>query len=552
MTYEISIEAQRRPVQSALGLGSISISSYGAVPGVDSYALIQNIFDNEQSVFIPYGTYDVSDTLRPAPGQHIHGPGVLRADRLVTILDVGGADDLTLEGIGITHGVTSGWTSDFVPALSDEAGAADRVTLRNLRIFETNYFGVLVDSGSNAWDVDGCKIIRTGRDGVDIRGGYGHRIRGCYAEDSGDDAFVITNRRVGSTTYQVTDSSVIGCTIIRPGSINLGGSGIRIGGKGMVVSGNTILEPNRYGIAVSSLDADGATRPDDVVVRGNTVRGLNSSRIDAVACLMLRDVESLQSVGNVWDCQGDNASPVGSAWLLKNNPTGGAQNGDVESVGDRVVGAAETLRHENYNTKSFRRRGGRDVRCVRPTRWAQGASYPMGLYEVQGLEVVEPAGNAFFARDTGEPSIDEVNFSDLRIRSASTPTSAPMDFGADASKVTKAFVKRSNFNGAPAISFTACTRAWFDYDMFYSVVARGTATLLSGNTTTTVTFGAALSYAIDPRDVQVMPRTPIAFSVGTITSSGFIINVATAPGANVIFDWQTKEPLIRRANGTAA
>lgn len=69
---------------------------------------------------------------------------------------------------------------------------------------------------------------------------------------------------------------------------------------------------------------------------------------------------------------------------------------------------------------------------------------------------------------------------------------------------------------------------------------RGTVTISSGATTATVTFGSA--YASAPNVVVTPTGNPGAhYWVSGVSTTGFTVNLASAPGTNVTFNWQAQQ-----------
>ncbi|MNQ66994.1 hypothetical protein D3C85_814980 [compost metagenome] len=518
---------------------------------------IQAALDTGRSVeCMNFGVeYYISDTIvHTTENQRVYGDAVFTVnDPDKSVLSVG-ADGFQSHGITYSQGQATPEPTSFVPAIIDSV-ACSQVRFFGGGVKDTAYFGVLVDKGGNNWEFHSVDVRRTGRDGIDIRGGYGHKVCNSTFEDTGDDAIVITNRRDGGVTYQATDFNISGNTIRRPGFHGVGGSGIRAGGKRGEIYGNNIFEPERYGIVLSCLDADASVRPDQIVCTGNNIYGLNPLRdnlTDPVAAYALRDIDNVQIFGGFLDCRGSNGTTVGNAYLLTNNFTGAIavpSNKSLKANGVYVRGATDVLRTENFNTAEIILDGGTWAECASPTFLNNNPAYTMGRYIVRNIVADNPTGNAFFKRTVGQPVVTYFEASGCRIVSSATPPQAPFLLGdvAETGKITRALIENNNFNAAPDFGRIPATYLEFDYDHFYKMLANGPATIVNGTSTIAVAHGLPIA---PQRDwVTFNCRLPQAIGLTGLDGTNLTFSTLAAVGANTIVDWAVKPSKSRYKDG---
>lgn len=373
------------------------------------------------------GVYHVTSPLKPQPGTTIRGVGdvVIRHNTTSSAFDVGGLDHVTFENIAFTTGTTERWSNEAQfrhACVTDGATTSHYISFVRCQFVDTNYMGILFYNGGVGHVVRLCRFIRTGRDGVDIRGGRSHQVVDNYAEDTGDDAFVVTSRRykVGSSAQieMARDVVISGNIALRPGSINLGGSGIRVGAIGAKVSHNKIIEPSRYGIVVSCLDETASSRPSDVWCSNNYIKAIGDKYKDAAA-YALRDVDYITISGGCIDCQGDVGHPTGIAFYIKNNTRDVSSEPALKSLTVNsvlIIGANIIVCQAVFNSKEITFNGGVWRRCFHPTRWMQKHKYSTGCFILNRVIAEDPLSYAFFDRRPGEPNVDYLQATGLIIR----------------------------------------------------------------------------------------------------------------------------------------
>ena len=529
---------------------------YGAMNDYlhDDYIPLQKLASIQGAGVVLGGRYYSSAPLIPAAGVTFYGDATISTKNPYVSCVLLSNDNISFKRITFTQDFTGPtYAIDMHPLIMDTTKSND-ISFDECCLIDSGHFGISTNFGGDNYTWTNGRIIRTGRDGIDIRGGQGHILTNSCAIDTGDDAVVITNMVQDGVTTSATDFVISNWVIIRAGNINLGGSGIRVGGKRGKISDNIIYKPNRYGIAISCLDADASTRPDEIHCSGNVIFGLNTNVSDASAYLF-RDVDYVTVTGGSVDCIGDSASPVGNAFYLRNNtvnPIADPSNKKIVISDLRVKGADNVLHQTVFNTRLFRLKGVVLDGCNRPTKFAQGAAYSMSRIEFHDMLAINPLSNAFFTRLINEAEVGYFELINSRIESTAAPIS-PCVFGdaSETGKVSRVLIKNNDLDFSAVMSFVPVTYAEFDYDSSYKMVAQGTATIPNGSAASpAVTYGP-IGYVPPRAWLHFAARKPVAVAVldGNWTSSSITFTAAAAVASDTIIDWKIEPRVITYRNG---
>lgn len=376
------------------------------------------------------GTYFINRPLRPKGNCNIKGyeKAKIRHNKKCCAIDVGGLNKITIDGVIFTTSTTSNWlydNSNRHPSVSDDSGKSNGIKFINCTFIDTNYMGILFYNGGSGHIVKFCSFIRTGRDGVDIRGGANHKIVHNYAEDTGDDAFVVTGASYSRNGVKFTDlpnnvtiSDNYAC---RPGSINLGGSGIRAGVISGNISNNVIYSPGRYGIVISSLDEDGGARPDDILCFNNSIL-ITESKFQDSSAYAFRDVDHVRIFGGTISCRSRDKKPIGNAFYIRNNTLKASNDPSTKLIlieGVNIFGAKSIICQKVFNSKKIVINDGIWQKCLYPTLWLQKNGYNTGKFILKNITAEDPLSYAFFYRAEGEPKLEYFEASNLNIKYSS-------------------------------------------------------------------------------------------------------------------------------------
>lgn len=507
---------------------------------IDSHGSLQRFFDVDYDVS-GWGKYYSSQTILANTAKIVFGSGTITSkSESVTPFSVN-TDDLVVRGWGFTQDFTGtpDATTTITPLIKDEK-ACNNVVFHKVRLFDSKYFGALIDKGGNYWTFSSPSVKRTGRDGIDIRGGIGHQITHPFVEVTGDDAIVITNRRELSVTTQSEKSSIIGGIISKAGSIGVGGSGIRLGGKWINVVGTIIDNPNRYGVAISSLDADASVRPDDINITDVQIIGLNQLGADKpdTAGYLFRDVDKVTITGGCI-LGSEDGSKKGAAYYFSSNFTGAIgepRNQDVTIKNVDVSNVIDVVRTFRFGVKNLTIDGGIWDNYTNPTAIEHTNTYSIGKFRLANLDCRNATNNPVFIRKVNEAVINRFECDNVQSENNSN---SPISFGngTEVNKILKSRVKDNKFDSAPAIDFTEVEYSEYDGDRSTKTVASGSGTFFSSTSQTVLVVAHGLSSTPNRQKIKVSSRSPVAVAITSVDSTNITFEIASAPASNVIIDW---------------
>ena len=191
--------------------------------------------------------------------------GIYQRDITLPLFNLNGADGTEFHGGDYSHNMDIADYHIDNGRLFHATVKTDDILLYNVKIFKTAQQAVDLDYGSDNFQAVLCDIRETARDGIFLVDPTNAKVSLCTFRDTGDDSIAFAGKAIGCNA---TNNNIDGA-----GTYNLGGSGIRHNGSG-VISGNTITSSDLFGIIAAINSADLTAQPDDLIITTNTIKGI--------------------------------------------------------------------------------------------------------------------------------------------------------------------------------------------------------------------------------------------------------------------------------------
>lgn len=162
------------------------------------------------------------------------------------------------------------------------------ITLYQARIYKTAQQGFDIDGGGNNIKVVLCEFEETARDGCFFVNVTKAKVSLSNFKNTGDDSIAFARQ---SLDHVCTNNTIDGA-----GSYNLGGSGIRSNSRG-VISGNTIVNSDLFGIIAAANDSFPTETPNRLIISDNVITGINKTGT-VTAGIGFKEVVSVECVSN--------------------------------------------------------------------------------------------------------------------------------------------------------------------------------------------------------------------------------------------------------------
>ncbi|WP_288741031.1 hypothetical protein [uncultured Rheinheimera sp.] len=272
---------------------------FGAVPDYDSVsrkgtdnALAFNKMLQHFSICDFGGNYNflINDSIRPNKKFSLNGKGatLCQRNRFKPLFDLNGCSGATLiQGCYTNDAKIDEYKLDNARLIYADQHVSD-ITIDKVIVRDTFQQGINFDHSSERIKILSCHIERTARDGVFLLNSVDSCVLCSMFINTGDDAIAFA----GESFRAVASYN----TIKGAGSYNLGGSGIRFNRSGTALS-NVIENSDLFGIIAAENSANMLARPEDLLIIGNTIKGIN--KINTVtAAIGFKNVISVDCVDN--------------------------------------------------------------------------------------------------------------------------------------------------------------------------------------------------------------------------------------------------------------
>ena len=316
------------------------VRDYGADgDGSDDTEELQEAFKqaeaNAEGVYIPSGDYHVDEAVIGGERVPIRGDGgyqsvIHQEDADEHGLDLKGASNLTIEGIGITH------DHDLAPQEGGQCLFSGKptknVTVRDCAISEPARQGVGFWSGGNEnIRFENNDLTKCARAGV-VMFGRGLAAVGNYVRATGDDAIALNT---DGTTRSIIGGNIV---IAGAGAGEQTGGSIKFHGRSMIIGWNVLIRSNQWAIRGQIVDHQSGEGTDISPRRNritnNLIHGLTdiNPETQTRAAIEMREFETVAIENNSLHYIGDHIGV-----LLRND----AQDDTRARLGDNYIDGAE-------------------------------------------------------------------------------------------------------------------------------------------------------------------------------------------------------------------